>query len=167
VFGVPILLAGPGDAVSGGEEGVIDPTIAGADQRGPSAAALALVAVTLVRLMPSDVHRDSTLVARSSAISLESPLASEALLVSQALTGLFQEVRSEYVQLSQETARAFEDWDKLPETQKWLLPIPRADSSNETPSSTWMRLDRPVSERVGQAFDFLWDALPGSAQQSS
>jgi hypothetical protein len=48
--------------------------------------------------------------------------------------------------------------------------IPNFSDSAAMPlesTPAWPRLDRPVSDRVGQAFDFLWDVLPHDASRSS
>jgi hypothetical protein len=125
-----------------------------------SSAALALLAVSMVRWSPSDSVRALPVAQVESQPVLEIPRTAEAAKVSDALSGLLQGVPTEYVDVSRETTRALADFGDLAEAAPWLS---TADEPRPESTAAWMRLDRPVSERVGQAFDFLWDALPREA----
>lgn len=135
-----------------------------------STAALAVLAVSLI---PWTSHRErppASMAKTNPLVESDSPLAAETAMVSQTLAGLWHGVRAEYVELSEGTNRAFDDWSELPASATLLPALPAgtaADTESPEPGSPWLRLDRPVSERVGQAFDFLWDALPRPVPQSS
>lgn len=135
-----------------------------------STAALAILAVSLIPVTPHAEQPPTSIAKINPPADSDSPLAVETAMVSQTLAGLWHEVHAEYVELSEETNRAFDDWSELPASTTLLPALPDgAASETESPesNSSWLRLDRPVSERVGQAFDFLWDALPLPAPQST
>lgn len=127
-------------------------------------AALMLLAVMMIRLSPPTeptVSGDS--VARISPAGKP-----EDALVSQTLAGLWQGVHTEYREFSQETTRVLDGLGELPESAALLPSLPAQEfTPSEKPSPSWLRLARPVSDRVGQAFDFLRDAVPGETPQSS
>jgi hypothetical protein len=119
-----------------------------------STAALTLFAVLIVRSPAPDPVRPLPVAQQEPAAPAETEN------VSDALSGLLRGVRSEYAEMSRETTRVLADLGDLPEAGAWLAPIAAGDDAEPQAASPWMRLDRPVSERVAQAFDFLWDALP-------
>lgn len=128
-----------------------------------TAAALMLLAAMMIRQSPSPEPRSSEpVVARP-----ELPVPEEDAVVSQALAGLWQGVHREYEELTQETTRVFDSLSELPESSSLLPSLPAADPSPMQPPASWLRLARPVSDRVGQAFDFLRDAVPRETPQSS
>lgn len=122
-----------------------------------STAALVLPAVLLVRPSPPDPVRPLPVA------QVEPAAPAETANVSAALSGLLHDVRSEYAEISRETTRVLADLGDLPEAGPWFAPIAAGDEERPESASAWMRLDRPVSDRVGEAFDFLWDALPREA----
>ena len=124
------------------------------------AAALALIAVSLPphAVPPGD---SQTLADRDVAVE-----ESESLLASQSLSRLWNGVQAEYQELSKDTTDTLSEMGDLPDTAA-ILPVvsPWAPALADPPES-WQRVDRPISERVEAAFDFLWDALPSTAPQS-
>ncbi len=122
-----------------------------------STAALALLAVLVVRPSPPAPAQPLPVV------QVEPAAPAETANVSEALSGLLHDVRSEYAEISRETTRVLADLGDLPEAGPWFAPIAASDEERPESASAWMRLDRPVSDRVGEAFDFLWDALPREA----
>jgi hypothetical protein len=135
-----------------------------------STAALAILAVSLMPPTPSDEQRRTSVVKTAPSVVPDSPLTAETVIVSQTLASLWHDVRAEYAEVSEGTHRAWDDWSEFPASAT-LLPVLPGGATSEMeatePDSSWLRLDRPVSERVGQAFDFLWDALPRPVPQSS
>ncbi len=128
-----------------------------------TAAALMMIAAMMIQQSSSpEPRRSEPVVARK-----DSPVLPEDAGVSQVLTGLWEGVHREYEELTQETTRVFDSLSELPESSSLLPSLPAADPSPAPPPASWLRLARPVSDRVGQAFDFLRDAVPGETPQSS
>jgi|GEM_PF-5810451 len=123
-----------------------------------STAALLLAAV-LLGIAPTP--NGSPLV--PSEVVITPPAEPDAPMMSGLLTG----VRTEYAELSQQTTRVLDEWSELPRTPTLIPAFAEPNAAPAGDSPTWLRLDRPVSDRVGQAFDFLWDAVPQSASRSS
>lgn len=90
-----------------------------------STAAVAILAVSLVRLAPDDVHRKTSIVTTNPTVISEIQAAPEPVIVSQALVGLWQGMQAEYAELSQETTRALDGWGGLPESAGLLPVLPR------------------------------------------
>jgi hypothetical protein len=83
------------------------------------------------------------------------------------MAGLLTGVQTEYLELSQSTTRVLDQWSDLPRASNLIPNFSGAAASPQESSPLWPRIDRPVSERVGQAFHFLWDALPQEEMRSS
>lgn len=121
------------------------------------AAAMIVLTISLLR-MPASVQQP---------LAQRAPVPGESEIVSEALAGLFQGMNAEYAGLSSPTQQVLQQLGELPDSSLLLLePSPSVTPRLEQPAD-WRRWDRPVSDRVGQAFDFLWDALPQTSQQSS
>lgn len=139
-----------------------------------SAAALVLLTVSLSQLTPPE--RAAPVIARSLPSTLPispdvpSGFPTDAPPVSERLVGILSGVRSEYQELSQTTTNAWGQFSELSRAADHLTgfaPETPADAAPAGESASWIRLDRPVSERAAQAFDFLWDAIPANNAQSS
>lgn len=118
-----------------------------------STAALAMIAVTMIGISPSpDATRNNI-----AAVEPAAPM------IASLLTG----VQTEYLELSQSTTRTLDQWSELPRTSDLIPTFTESTPSPTDSSPAWPRIDRPVSDRVGQAFDFLWHALPQDEMQSS
>lgn len=131
-----------------------------------AAASLAAIVLLTVTMTPTeqaiDANRLTT--ARSSPLEAEPP---EPALLAETWTQVWSGVSAEYQQMSQATSRVLDDFAVLPEPAGLLLLAPPGEPAATEPSANWLRIDRPVSERVEQAFDFLWDALPEQTARSS
>lgn len=124
-----------------------------------STAAMLVLTVTLL-WTPKNAHQPVTRIEPS-----QPPV--ETAIVSETLAGLFQGMNAEYTGLSAETSRALQDFSGLSDSAGLLKDLPPTRSPRLERPVDWERWDRPVSDRVGQAFDFLWDALPRTPPQSS
>ena len=90
----------------------------------------------------------------------------ETLLASQSLSRLWNGVQAEYQELSQDTSETLTGLPELPKRDAILPVVTPWAPAWADPAESWRRVDRPISERVEAAFDFLWDALPTEPTQS-
>lgn len=127
-----------------------------------STAAMMLITVTMIQFAPPADPLATVETVATGSPATEPP----GILVTQTLSGLWQGVHTEYQELSQGTTRVLDGLGELPESAA-LLPSLSAEPSTAQPTSSWLRLARPVSDRVGKAFDFLRDVVPGETPQSS
>jgi hypothetical protein len=125
-----------------------------------STAALALFVVAMIGISPSpEISQNNA----ASVNPVASPGSDES--ASPMIAELLAGVQLEYLELSHSTTRTLDAWSALPRASDMIPAFTEAAPANSSP--TWPRIDRPVSDRVGQAFGFLWDALPQKEMQSS
>ena len=138
-----------------------------------SAAALFGLVLALAQQSTLEPVSPRESLARRTAPVPDTPLTDDSAdgVVSQSLAGLWLGVHSEYQVLSTSSLGSLPAWPDLSLGSELLPPLATPASPNDAPAppsgSSWLRLDRPVSERAVQAFDFLWDALPHDAARSS
>lgn len=133
-----------------------------------AAAALVLLvaAISNLGLPPSPNNFETSRMA--TAFPAESADERQEERVAEAWAGLWRGMHDEYQGLSVETARVLSDLGKVSEAAVLLPPPPTVEPRDDhSAGSPWWGLHRPVSERVGRAFDFLKEALPTGASQSS
>lgn len=123
-----------------------------------SAAAMVMIAVTLLQAPPP---------AQQPVAQREAPSPVESGVVSDTLTGLLHGMSADYVALPTETQRALQNFSELPDSAPLLQEFSGPEPLKMERPVEWQRWDRPVSDRVGQAFGFLWEALPQTSERSS
>lgn len=124
-----------------------------------SAAALFVLALVLLRAPPAPQSNVTQNTVPSGSVETE--------IVSETLSGLFQGMSSDYTDLTWGTRQALRSIGELPRSTSLMRDLPPVDLEKVEQTREWQRWDRPVSDRVGQAFHFLWDALPQPPPQSS
>lgn len=123
-----------------------------------SAAAMLVIAVTLLQSPPP---------VQPPVAQRESPSPVESGVVSDTLTGLLHGMSADYAALPTETQRALQNFSELPDSAPLLQEFSGPEPLKMERPVEWRRWDRPVSDRVGQAFSFLWEALPQTSERSS
>jgi hypothetical protein len=92
---------------------------------------------------------------------IEQPIASTPLDVSQTLTAVFSDIRSEYREMASETTSVARD---LVNVFPQHVTVPFQASHNELElrptSGDVVRIWRPISSQVESALGFLWQAVP-------
>jgi hypothetical protein len=131
-----------------------------------STAAVLLLAAIALRGIPNVEPNSLQVAGIPQTPPVDSPPAAEPAPITQSLAGLWQGMRVEYRDLSHEAVRLLDNLAEFPEADAPADATAPAASLRPEPSS-WWRVHHPVSERVGQAFDFLKDALPERTPQSS
>lgn len=140
-----------------------------------STAVVMFLAVTLLPFSPSTSTLETqtsiaNLPRTSTPVAVTTPTDADPTLVAETLSGIWQGVHEEYRGISQQTVQVFEEFREFPESSTLMPKLPASESSSHstTPQATpaWLRLTRPVSDRVGQAFDFLNDAVPSDTPQT-
>lgn len=124
-----------------------------------SAAVIVIISVALLRTPPT--AQQAVTQQESSPASVGTPI------VSDTLAGLLHGMNADYAALPAQTQRALENISELPESAPFLPEFSEANPPKLERPVEWRRWDRPVSDRVGQAFGFLWDALPQTSERSS
>ncbi len=132
-------------------------------QRRSGVLAVASVAACLVLAVifaTNQAGRSSVEVARVSPAPAIDPI-STTLDVSQTLTAVFSDIRSEYREMASETTSVARDLvNALPQHVTVSFPSSHDEVELRPTSEDVVRIWRPISSRVESALGFLWQAVP-------
>ncbi|MDZ4684801.1 MAG: hypothetical protein SH850_06885 [Planctomycetaceae bacterium] len=137
-------------------------------QRTPAAAWSLITVATVLMCLGVALWRDDD--PRPNALVNRGPESSpvQALPISESVASLWDGMQSRSQQAAVETVRRLEEWPQvaLHETIPAALPISAAEAANSPQSSApWLQWGEPLGRQVGQAFQFLGDALPETLER--
>ncbi len=135
-------------------------------------AALILAVAVMLQIRPTHSSPDQVAQQTGSDVPVKDladvPTRDDSSLEPPSVADLLGGMHSGYSLLAHRTAETLDGWHRLPTTVELIptLSVPAATSTAPA-DALWPRLDRPVSKRVSQALDFLWDTLPQDSSQAS